>query len=283
MTSQDLYRIRDFVPDFDDIAHEFAERSRALSARANVRADIPYGSGTREVLDLILPERPKADAPLHIFVHGGYWRSGEKANYRFVAEPILAAGGVAAFVEYDLMPGRRLAVLVDQVRRAVLWLHERASEFGADPAGMTVSGHSAGAHLASFLAATGREETHPPHLPLLQGLFLLSGIYDLSEIPFSFLRNEAEMTPAEAAAWSPLMATQHACPLRILAYGAEETSPFHRHATELHALLCSGGQAAEILSVPDLNHMSVVLDLADPDGKLGRRLHDLVVASAARK
>ena len=57
MTAQDLYRIRDFVPDFDTIAAEFAERSRALSARADVRADIPYGSGAREVVDVIVPER----------------------------------------------------------------------------------------------------------------------------------------------------------------------------------------------------------------------------------
>jgi len=282
MTSQDLYRIRDFVPDFDAIADEFAERSRALSARANVRADIPYGAGTREILDIILPERPNTGAPLHVFVHGGYWRSGEKANYRFVAEPVLAAGGVAAFIEYDLMPSRRLGVLVDQVRRSVLWLQERCREFGADPARITVSGHSAGAHLASFLAARGREEAQPPRLPLLRGLLLLSGIYDLSEIPYSFLRDEAEMTPAEAAAWSPLTATQHPCPLRLLAYGAEETAPFHDHAKELHTLLRARGQTAEMLPVPGFNHMSVVLDLADPDGMLGRRLHDLVAASAAK-
>ncbi|KXF78129.1 lipase [Paramesorhizobium deserti] len=282
MTSQDLYRIRDFVPDFDAIASEFAERSRALSARTNVQANIPYGAGTREVLDLILPESPKAGAPLHVFVHGGYWRSGEKANYRFIAEPVLATGGIAAFVEYDLMPGRRLAVLVDQVRRSVLWLQARAREFGADPARLTVSGHSAGAHLASFLAAIGRDEIRPPQLPVLQGLLLLSGIYDLSEIPCSFLREEAEMIPAEAAAWSPLTAIQHPCPLRILAYGAEETTPFHEQALALHTLLRSKGQTAEMLPVPRLNHMSVVLDLANPDGILGRRLHDFVAGSAAR-
>ncbi|MDX1188575.1 alpha/beta hydrolase fold domain-containing protein [Sinorhizobium medicae] len=276
MTSQDLYRIRDFVPDFDAIAAEFAERSRALSAETNVLADLRYGSRTREVLDVILPEHPKAGAPLHVFVHGGYWRSGEKENYRFVAKPVLAAGGVAAFIEYDLMPGTRLNVLVDQVRRSVLWLQHHAGDFDADCRRLTVSGHSAGAHLASYLAATGSSETREPSLPSIQGVLFLSGIYDLFGIPNSFLRDEAQMTAAEANAWSPLTSSQHPCPRRIVGYGGDETTPFHDQAMQFQAVLASKNEKAELLAAPGFNHMSVVLDLADPDGLIGRTLHDLV-------
>lgn len=279
MTSQDLYRIRDFVPDFDAIAAEFAARSRAFSARADVLADLRYGPRPREVLDVILPERPKAGAPLHVFVHGGYWRSGEKENYRFVAAPVLAAGGVAALVEYDLMPDERLDVLVGQVRRSVLWLQQHARDFGADPARLTVSGHSAGAHLASFLAATGVEEKEPPQLPVLKGLFLLSGIYDLSGIPGSFLRDEAKMTSTEAMAWSPLISTQLQCPQRLIALGEDETSPFHIQASALNERLRAHKNASELLPVPGLNHMSVVLDLANPSGRLGARIADMIASS----
>jgi len=133
MTSRDFYRIRDFVPDFDAIAEEIAARSRSLSARARMRADISYGERPRETLDIIYPENPAGGAPLHIFIHGGYWRSGEKADYRCVAEPALAIGAVTALIEYDLMPDQRLDVLVGQVRRAVRWLQDHAREFGADP------------------------------------------------------------------------------------------------------------------------------------------------------
>ncbi|OHV82888.1 alpha/beta hydrolase [Rhizobium sp. LCM 4573] len=277
MTAQDLYRIRDFVPDFDAIAAEFTERSAALAARTRVVADLRYGEKPREVLDVILPERPIAGAPPHVFVHGGYWRSGEKHNYHLVAAPVLAAGGVAAFVEYDLMPHARLEVLVDQVRRAVVWLQAHCPDFGADPARLTVSGHSAGAHLASYLAASGPEEDRPPALPNIQGLFLLSGIYDLSGIPGSFLRDEAQMTEAEAAAWSPHLSSHNSL-RRIIAYGEQETAPFLEQACQLHRLLVSSSGNADLISAPGLNHMSVVLDLADPEGFLGKRLHDLVAA-----
>lgn len=277
MTSQDLYRIRDFVPDFDAIAAEFAERSRRLAETAEVLADIRYGARDREVLDIILPPRLRAGAPLHVFVHGGYWRSGEKENYHLVAAPVLAAGGIAAIVEYDLMPGQRLEVLVDQVRRSVLWLEKHAGDFGADARRLTVSGHSAGAHLASFLAATGVEETAKPALPAISGLLLVSGIYDLSGIPDSFLRDEAKMTPAEAAAWSPLTSSQLPCQ-RIIAFGAEETLPFHQQAAALHTRLHTQGSAAKLLPVPDLNHMNVVLDLADPTGILGGHVANMIAS-----
>jgi arylformamidase len=278
MTSQDLYRIRDFVPDFDAIATEFAERSRKLAESAEVLAGIRYGARGREVLDVILPPCLKTGAPLHVFVHGGYWRSGEKENYRLVAAPVLAAGGVAAIVEYDLMPGQRLEVLVEQVRRSVLWLEKHASDFGADPRRLTVSGHSAGAHLASFLAATGVEETAKPALPSISGLLLVSGIYDLSGIPDCFLRDEARMTQAEAEAWSPLTSSQLHGPHRIIAFGADETPPFHQQAAALHTRLHTQGSAAKLLPVPSLNHMSVVLDLADPAGILGGHVANMIAS-----
>lgn len=274
---RDFYRIRDFVHDFDAIAAEFAERSRALERRARIRSDIAYGPRPRETLDLLLPEKQSTDAPLHVFVHGGYWRSGETADYRFVAEPVLAAGGLVALVEYDLMPGQRLPTLIDQVRRAVRWLQAHAAELGAAPDRTTVSGHSAGAHLVSYLAAAGVDEKTRPLLPELKGLLLLSGIYDLSEIPDSFLKHEAEMNLEEAIAWSPLDATPCETLIRIIAYGADETPPFHEQAAALHHRIATEGQASELLPLPGRNHMNVVLDLADADSLLGRRLLDLVL------
>jgi len=277
MMERDFYRIRDFVHDFDAIAAEFAERSRALERRARIRSDIAYGPRPRETLDLLLPEKQSTDAPLHVFVHGGYWRSGETADYRFVAEPVLAAGGLVALVEYDLMPGQRLPTLIDQVRRAVHWLQAHAAELGAAPDRTTVSGHSAGAHLVSYLAAAGVDEKTRPLLPELKGLLLLSGIYDLSEIPDSFLKHEAEMNLEEATAWSPLDATPCETLIRIIAYGADETPPFHEQAAALHHRIATEGQASELLPLPGRNHMNVVLDLADADSLLGRRLLDLVL------
>jgi arylformamidase len=141
MSRPDPYRIRSFVPDFDAISAEIAARSKALAARSLIWAGSAYGDGARERMDILLPENLRQGAPIHMFVHGGYWRSGEKEAYTCVAAPVLAVGGIAAIAEYDLMPGTRLPVLVDQVRRAAAWLAAQAPGLGADPARLTVSGH----------------------------------------------------------------------------------------------------------------------------------------------
>jgi arylformamidase len=275
MSPLDPYRIRSFVPDFDAISVEIAARSRDLAARSMIWAGSSYGEGARDRMDILLPPNLRNGAPIHMFVHGGYWRSGRKEDYTCVAAPVLAVGGIAAVVEYDLMPAARLASLVEQVRRAASWLAAQSVGLGADPARLTVSGHSAGAHLASYLAATGRRDRGPQATPVA-GLLLLSGLYDLSDIPKSFLKDEARITMAEAEAWSPLTARQHVQPKRIIALGGQETAPFHDQAARLHRLYRAMDAETRIMVQPGLNHMNVVLDLADPDQPLGQALADLV-------
>ncbi|MDB5658148.1 MAG: lipase [Cypionkella sp.] len=105
---QDLYRNRDFIPDFDAIMLETAARSRELAARVEIKADVAYGASVRERMDILLPPSLAKGAPLHMFIHGGYWRAGSKTDHHLVAAPVLAAGGIAAIVTYDLMPVTRL-------------------------------------------------------------------------------------------------------------------------------------------------------------------------------
>lgn len=273
----DPYRNRDFIPDFDALVAETVERSRSLASRAVIRRDIAYGATSRTTLDLVFPDAPKAGAPLHMFVHGGYWRSGSKNDHTLVAAPVIAAGGIAAIVGYDLMPGTRLAAIVAQIRQACQFLAHLAPEIGANATRFTASGHSAGAHLVSLLAAAAPGDCGlAADTPDLQALLLVSGIYDLADIPQSFLKHETQMRPDEAAAWSPLAAIHLPGPLRILSRGSSETPPFHQQAQAFNRMLSDKDLRSEIHEEAGRNHLSVVLDLADPDRPLGRRLADLV-------
>ncbi|NUB45563.1 alpha/beta hydrolase [Fertoebacter nigrum] len=265
----DPYRNRDFIPDFDAILAETAARSRELASRVEMRADVAYGPSPRQRIDILFPPHRTKDAPLHMFIHGGYWRSGCRADHHLVAAPVLAAGGIAAIASYDLMPGTRLGQIVAQVRAAARHLLAIAPDLGADPARFTASGHSAGAHLASYLAAHGPEERMRPELPVLRGILMVSGIYDLSGIPASFLKDEARMSVAEAEAWSPLTSPQSALPMRIVTRGAHETAPFHDQASAFASVIDAAGQTCKLRVEPDLNHMTIVLALADPASALG--------------
>ena len=75
-----------------------------------------------------------------------------KEDYAFIADGVVAAGAIAAIVEYTLMPGARMADLVREIREAATWLAASAREFGGDGNKLSASGHSAGGHLASTAA-----------------------------------------------------------------------------------------------------------------------------------
>lgn len=270
--AQDLYRNRDFIPDFDALMAEIAARSRALSAKVTVQADVAYGPDPRARMDILLPPGVQNGAPVHMFIHGGYWRSGSKADHHLVAAPVHAVGGIAVIVGYDLMPATRLGPIVAQIRRAACHVQAMAPALGADPTRFTVSGHSAGAHLASYLAAQGPQDTPVPHLPAVRAILMVSGIYDLSGIPTSFLKDEAGMTASEAVDWSPLTAAQRPGPARHITRGAQETAPFHDQARAFAGLLDSEGQPCTLHEEPGLNHLTILLALSDPSSRLGSNL-----------
>lgn len=274
----DLYRNRDFIPNFDEIAAETAARSRDLAAKVQIQRDISYGPSNRECFDLVFPSRPVKGAPLHIFFHGGYWRSGSKEDHLLVAAPVLAVGGIAAIVTYDLMPGTRLGTIVKQTRAAVRKLGGMAASIGADPTRLTASGHSAGAHLASYLAAVSHGETEPESLPSLRALLLVSGLYDLKDIPNSFLKNETQMTADEAKTWSPLVARQLQNPKRIIMVSENDSPPFHEQGRTFTEHLQQIGAQATLRTEKGLNHMSIVLALGDPQSAVGQCLAEVVLS-----
>ena len=103
MAERDLYLNRDFIPDFDPIMEETEARSRAFADTARVERNLSYGPTPRQSFDLVFPPDMAPGAPLHMFIHGGYWRAGSKEAHTLVAAPVLAAGGVAALISYDLM------------------------------------------------------------------------------------------------------------------------------------------------------------------------------------
>ena len=274
--AQDLYRNRDFIPDFDAIVAETAACSQEVARSAVVRRNVSYGARPRESIDILFPPRRREGAPLHVFIHGGYWRAGSKEDHWLVAAPVLKAGGIACMLTYDLMPGTRLGVIVAQVRAALRRLVALAPDMGADPALLSVSGHSAGAHLASYLAAVAPGEQNEPNLPVVKSMLLVSGIYDLRGIPASFLKEETGMTPEEAEAWSPLGSRHLPGTRRIIVASERDTAPFHEQGSQLAAKLAREGLESEWRVVKNHNHMTIVLDMGNPDGILGRRIAEMV-------
>ena len=252
--TKDPFRTRDYVTDFDAIVAEIVSRSEEARANIPMIADVTYGLTRIETADLFFPEGRRDRLPVHIFIHGGYWRMFSKGDYSYIAETVTRAGAIAVIIDYALMPAVRMATIVDQVRRAKQWVVEHIADLGGDPDRLTVSGHSAGAHLATMLFD---DDANPSGI---RGALLLSGLYDLKPLQHSFLAAEIAITDEEVEQFTPLTHQFDPSVKVNILVGEDETPPFHEQAKEFAAHLTNQQLHASHSSFAG-NHMSGVRDL----------------------
>ena len=263
------YNNRAAVPEHAEWFARYAAMSTAAREALRPRHDLRYGDGPRETLDLFLPAAP-ARGTL-VFIHGGYWRALDKADFLFVASPFVAAGFAVAAINYDLCPAVSIATIVDECRRAIGWIVRDGARHGASAERIVVAGHSAGGHLAAMLVATpagawGRAR-HP-----VAGAVSISGVHDLRPLTLFSFNADFRLDDAEAARLSPILARPATEAPVVVAAGADETSEFVRQAQLLWDAwpACRPRGAAGPMLIPRRNHFSVIVDLADPGSALTR-------------
>ena len=131
---------------------------------------------TVDGVDLLLDWWPAAGAgpvpggepvPAVVKVHGGGWTGGGRNEAAQWNRWLNELGYHVFDVDYRLAPPPRWEDAVADVRRAVAWVAEQAGAVGADPARISLMGHSAGGHLALLAGYTRRRSAcslHRQHL-----------------------------------------------------------------------------------------------------------------------
>jgi acetyl esterase/lipase len=124
------------------------------SAGYTLAAGLAYGPSQRHLLDIYAPLAGGAAGPppVVLFLYGGSWRNGARAQYRFVGAWLARAGFVAAVADYRLFPEVRFPGFVEDCAAALAFLGRHAGQHGGDPGRLFLMGHSAGAHMAMLLA-----------------------------------------------------------------------------------------------------------------------------------
>ena len=190
----------------DEILLQHSKLSTEVTTDArgnlNCELDIPYGSTDRTKYDVYGTNLPK-DAPVFVFIHGGYWQEGGKELAAYAAPVFVAKGIKVITVGYDLCPDVRIGDIVSQIKTVIEQILKSASTNGNRV--VWVAGHSAGAHLAASLLYDKLwldKMTEYGYLKLLKGVVLLSGIYSLKPLLGTTINNNLQLTKDEIEAYS---------------------------------------------------------------------------------
>jgi acetyl esterase/lipase len=249
----------------DQYVAGWSARSDAVRKAWGGRIDLRYGSGDRERVDVFACGRP--GAPTLVYIHGGYWQFNDKEPYAFLGESLLPAGFNLALVEYTLAPAARMDRITDEIRRAVAWTIDHATELGGDPGRVFVAGHSAGGHLTAVAMDDAR----------VAGGIAISGIYDLEPIRLNYLNDKLGLDPAEAERNSPVRHLPAQAGPLVVTVGLDELRELVRQSEEYAAAWTRHGLRGRYLPLPGHEHFSILEELARPDGAILGALKELAV------
>jgi arylformamidase len=256
------YNARASIPDHPYIFTRWLKESMQVRRSQPALFDIAYGDASGERLDFFPASR--GDAPLLVFIHGGWWRSLDKADFSFIAPAYARAGFNVALTNYTLAPHASITEIVQQQLRALAWLYRNADKYDFNRDRIVVAGHSAGAHLAAMMMAA-HWDIYGSDLPaqLVKGGILMSGLYDLDPVRYAdFVNVDLKLAEKDIPVLSPaLMPQPHPAPF-ITAYGALESDEFRRQ-TELIANAWKPNHRADV-PLPGLNHLTICDAFADP-------------------
>ena len=241
-----------------------AQKGAAALARLGPPRRLAYGPTEMEKLDLY--PTTKANAPINIFIHGGRWRTGSASGAAYQAEMYVDAG--AHFIALDfnnvLEAKGDLMIMARQVRRAVAWVFENATNFGGDPTRIYVSGHSSGGHLAGVVLTTDWPKVHGLPPDTVKGGLCLSGMYDLYAVSLSSRNSYIDFTPEVIEALSPQRHLDKLVAPVIVAYGTSETPEFQRQGRDFAAAVKAAGKPIELIVMEGCNHFETSESLGNP-------------------
>ena len=268
--------LTNLTPGMGNHVRRYEELSDDLVRTMPGELDVPYGAaGPRQMLDIFAPDTD--DAPILVFIHGGYWFFNSKDPRRFPAREFVPRGIAWVPINYRLAPTVPMPDIVADVRNAVKWLYLHAAEYGCDPERIYVSGNSAGGHLTAELLSDNWPEQYGLPADVVKGACAISGLYDLEPLLECEPNEKLRLDLESARRYSPIYYLSGQATPSIIACGVNESAEFRRQTAAYADTLKEAGYPVTHMEVAGHDHFSIIGELANPESPLFRAVIGMIV------
>lgn len=244
-------------------------------------------------LDIHAPKDANV-APVVVYVHGGYWRAGDKSQTGNLPAFFFEHGFVFVSINYRLAPAARHPVIIQDVARAVAWVHDHIAQHGGDPGQIFLAGHSAGAQLVALLGTDAKrlgEQGKP--LSILRAVIPLdSAAMDIRSVATDDRRADSPYRAAfgdDPADWSDASPLVHAQTAKsppfqvVVAYGPAVEKK-KAGVAEFAASLRKNGTRAEVVDVSSFReHQSLMTQFGASDDPVSLAVLEFIESVRSEK
>ena len=246
-----------------------------LTKRAHPKPDatVSYGADPMQKVDVWVP-KGTGPHPVVLMVHGGCWQTSiaDRTLMDWIADDLRKDGIAVWNIDYrgvDRAGGGYPGTFAD-VAKAADQLLAMGRGFNLDPRRIIAVGHSAGGHLALWLAARGTlAETNPlrgEHPLRINRVISLGGLPDLEATaasPDNGCGTEVIAKLVSTGRADPYADTSipRLLPLDVpqdLVNGREDTIIPYRMATDYVAKAKAAGDTAKLHTIPDTGHVELI-------------------------
>ncbi len=144
-------------------SNEGADSSRKTTSAKPLRVEqnqrFSEQTGKAGLCDVYFPasDPPENGYPVVIVIHGGGWATGDKWTIATYSRLLAQEGIVAVTINYRLAPTHKFPAQVDDVRSAMVWVHQNGPKLNLNSKQVGLFGYSAGGHLSALLASLADE------------------------------------------------------------------------------------------------------------------------------
>ena len=228
-------------------------------SRLTQRVPFAAPGGVQLTADIYQPVTP-GPHPVVVQIYGGAWQRGFPGNDAVFAARIASRGYVVFAIDYRHAPEWKWPAQLDDLRAALAWVREHATEYGADASKLVIFGRSAGAQLAMVagmqdpgvsavidyygpvnLTHGWREPPRPDPI----------GSRDVLE---AFIGGTPDQMPDRYQEASPITYVSSKAPRTLLIYGARDHIVQPQYGRNLHAALTATGATSELVEIPWGDH-----------------------------